>query len=100
MSWKSIEMQVALPRTQDVGKIQELMQSRSTQQQEMITGSQLQAEELKRKTVNQLEQKNEVIIRDQQKNERNLEKKKSQNKKSKDTEEDHPYLGKRIDLKG
>ncbi|MEQ6375352.1 hypothetical protein RZN25_00700 [Bacillaceae bacterium S4-13-56] len=100
MSWKSIEMQVALPRTQDIGKIQELMQSRSTQQQEMITASQLQYEELKRTTVNQMGHKNDVILRDEKNTKKELGKKKSQNNQSRDTTENHPYLGKRIDLKG
>lgn len=100
MSWKSIEMQVALPRTQDMGKIQELLQSRSTQQQEMITASQLQSEELKRTTVNQMGHKSEVILRDEEKTKRERERKRGQNNQSRDTMDNHPYLGKRIDLKG
>lgn len=51
MSWKSIEMQIALPRTQDAGKIQEQMEQRGKLVQESLAINQTTTEELKRTTV-------------------------------------------------
>lgn len=103
MSWKAVEMQVALPRTQDAGRIQEQIQQRGQFMQDVISQAQLQSEETKRRTVSDLDQgyklKNDE--REKAKSKSNL---KSTSKKSKQPDYqmrvEHPYLGKRIDFNG
>ncbi|MFS0672462.1 hypothetical protein [Ornithinibacillus sp. 179-J 7C1 HS] len=55
MSWKSVEMQVALPRTQDVGKLQDQMTKSNQHFQEALSQSQLIQENEKRKKVQEFE---------------------------------------------
>lgn len=55
MSWKSIEMQVALPRVQDAGKVQEQIMKQSQHFQESLAQSQIKLEEEKKKRVNTFE---------------------------------------------
>ncbi|MBN6206622.1 hypothetical protein JYK21_09155 [Ralstonia pickettii] len=97
MGWKSIELQVALPRTQDAGKIQEQLQKQPEVLQGTLTQSQLEREKIKRSRVNQLEKSEKV----------KLKKTKVTDDSSKTEEEIgtveeivHPYLGKSIDLNG
>ncbi|UFU01051.1 hypothetical protein KO561_09000 [Radiobacillus kanasensis] len=101
MSWKSVELQVALPRTQDVGKMQEQMQQRGQVLQESLAQSQSVAEELKRKKVNEFEQKDKVHL----KNQSQTFAKQEEGELKAATEEqsiniDHPYLGRSIDFNG
>ncbi|PAV30026.1 hypothetical protein CIL05_09115 [Virgibacillus profundi] len=101
MGWKSIEMQVALPRTQDAGKLQDQMQKQSQQFQGSLAQSQLKQEELKRKRINESDHINDGVKikkeRDNDSNDNDQEQEKSQqlNKKT-----NHPYLGSRLDLNG
>ncbi|MFB4167470.1 hypothetical protein [Virgibacillus sp. JSM 102003] len=102
LSWKSIEMQVALPRTQDAGKLQEQMLKQNQHFQESLAQSQLKDIEQKRKRVQEFE---------------NIHNVKNKNKEDRDTNDsedqqselgyapidefaEHPYLGKKIDFNG
>ena len=40
MGWKAVELQVALPRTQDVGKLQEQLQQRAQETQDRLADAQ------------------------------------------------------------
>ncbi|MEC5422667.1 hypothetical protein QGM71_04055 [Virgibacillus sp. C22-A2] len=97
LSWKSIEMQVALPRTQDAGKLQEQMLKQSQHFQESLAGSQLKQEELRRKRVNEFENINEAKNNKEELNQHEMHGHESDQKK--DTA-NHPYLGKKIDFNG
>ncbi|WP_440895333.1 hypothetical protein ACS127_12270 [Amphibacillus sp. Q70] len=103
MSWKAVEMQVALPRTQDAGRIQEQIQQRGRFMQDVISQTQLQSEEIKRRTVSDLEQ-GYKLKNDQRKKEKSKSNLKSTAKKSTQSEYqmkvEHPYLGKSIDFNG
>jgi len=99
LSWKSIEMQVALPRTQDAGKLQEQMGKQHQHFQESLAANQLKQEERKRKKVNDYESihllkdkkgDNTSVLRDE-------EKKKDSGSQNK---AEHPYLGLKIDFNG
>lgn len=98
MSWKAVEMQVALPRTHDAGRIQEQIQQRGQFMQDVITADHLQKEELKRKTVNELHQKVKLSNQKQSKNLHNKNSKEKNNQKNQEI--DHPYLGNNIDING
>lgn len=96
---KSIEMQVALPRTQDAGKLQEQLGKRHQHFQESHTANQLKQEELKRKKINNFEQvklfknkkkHNDPALQDEVKKKESMLKEKVE----------HPYLGTKIDFNG
>lgn len=102
LSWKSIEMQVALPRTQDAGKLQEQMLKQNQHFQESLAQSQLKDIEQKRKRVQEFENIHDVKIKDKEGQDTND----SEDQQSelgydpKDEFAEHPYLGKKIDFSG
>ncbi|WP_099158123.1 hypothetical protein [Virgibacillus ndiopensis] len=100
MSWKSIEMQVALPRTKDAGKLQEQMLKQGQHIQESIADSQLKQAEQKRKRVNEFEKINDVIIKRERDNSSQSSKDQQQENESDEEKLEHPYLGKKIDFSG
>jgi len=102
VSWKSIELQVALPRVQEAGKEQDLMSKQNQRFQETLTQSQLQEEIQKRSQVNKFESLQKSKLTDQDEDKEKHEEKKQQRRKKKKIEEDikHPYLGSNIDFSG
>ncbi|PLR77661.1 hypothetical protein CU633_09645 [Bacillus sp. V3-13] len=102
MSLKSIEMQVALPRTQDAGRIQEQLQQRGQHLIEHAAESVQKNEEKQRKTVQKNEQKGEVkMSKDESKKQDDGSKQESkQEKEKKAAKELHPYKGTIIDYSG
>ncbi|MEN2464547.1 hypothetical protein [Ornithinibacillus sp. JPR2-1] len=100
MSWKSVEMQVALPRTQDAGKLQEQMLKSNQHFQEALAQSQVKQDNQKRKKVQEFDdiqfqkdgQKGSPIPGD-----------KKQHNQEDNTEQDptfkHPYLGNNFDIR-
>jgi hypothetical protein len=102
MSLKSIEMQIALPRTQDASKMQEQIQARSQVQNELALNDVQKEVEQKRTTVTKQEQKDPAKW-NQESNDKNdqspKERKKQPEKKSSD-HLPHPYKGKFIDVSG
>ncbi|MBP1949151.1 hypothetical protein J2Z82_002088 [Virgibacillus litoralis] len=102
MSWKSIEMQVALPRTQDAGKLQEQMLKQNQHFQESLAQSQLKEIEQKRKRVQEFESINDVKIKDEEEHGAfNSEEQKTGSEYDPNDEfAEHPYLGKKIDFSG
>ncbi len=101
MSWKSIEMQVALPRTQDAGKLQEQMLKQNQHFQESLAQSQMKEAEQKRKRVQEFESINDVKIKDEDRDNPSSEDQQSGARDHNNEESiEHPYLGKRIDFSG
>ncbi|MTW84955.1 hypothetical protein F3157_04680 [Virgibacillus dakarensis] len=102
MSWKSIEMQVALPRSQDAGKLQEQMLKQTQHSQESLAASQLLKDEQKRKRVNEFEKTGKPTIK--QGSGQSKQANQDQQHKEQVTEEgqemDHPYLDGKIDFSG
>lgn len=103
MGWRSIELQVALPRTQDVGRIQEQFQQRGQFMQEVIAQAQQQAEDLKRRSVSNLDEGHKLS---NDTNESDQDNQLDQSTDQPDHEPEHkvriqhPYLGTRIDING
>lgn len=96
MSWKSIEMQVALPRTLDAGKLQEQTLKQNQHFQETLAQNQLIQENMKRKKVQEFE---EIHL---QKENPKYSLSKDENTSKKGTFEDqgnikHPFLGNNFD---
>ncbi|MHA6251270.1 hypothetical protein [Oceanobacillus sp. CAU 1775] len=98
MGWKSIEMQVALPRTVDAGKVQEQLQKQSEQMQGALTASQVEQEKIKRTKVGESENTEKLKLKKDSQD--NQEESTEDDKDRKDVDSSHPYLGKRIDFNG
>ena len=101
MSWKAVEMQVALPRTQDAGKIQEQMQQRGQFMQNMISKEAKAENAVLEHAVNDLEK--DRLLKDKEHKDRH----KDDNQHSQEQQENkqqikqyHPYLGHRVDING
>ncbi|MBR7552915.1 hypothetical protein ACFFJI_06640 [Allobacillus sp. GCM10007491] len=100
MSWKGIELQVALPRVQENSQLQDQLQQRGKQSQNFLGQSHLEEAEKMRKSVLKSEQKDQVQIHrdaddshsDQQSTEHHRKRQRSDAVKL-----NHPYLGKKID---
>ncbi|MFS0751820.1 hypothetical protein [Oceanobacillus sp. 1P07AA] len=96
MSWKSIEMQVALPRVQDAGKLQDQMNKQGQHLQESLAQLQAKQQELKRKKVNELDHTYKVDPNNKSKH----ESKDENQENNQEQESEHPYLGNKIDYNG
>ncbi len=104
MSLKSIEMQVALPRTMDAGKLQEQLQQRGQNINDFATMRNQKEEEQKRTSVVKQEQKANVLLsKDDQDSKSGPEEEKKQRKNAEaltEKKEKHPYKGNVIDFSG
>ncbi|WP_423410049.1 hypothetical protein AABM38_08895 [Heyndrickxia sp. MSNUG] len=104
MSLKAIEMQIALPRTQDAGKIQEQLQQRGQHLQQHAAQSVTKEDELKRKTVIKNNQKQEARLnKDDGSSNHHQEQRNPDKNKNSETQHihpNHPYKGKVIDYSG
>ncbi|KIY21514.1 MULTISPECIES: hypothetical protein [Mesobacillus] len=103
MSLKAIEMQIALPRTQDAGKIQEQLQQRGQHLQEHAVKMVTKEEDLTRNTVVKNNQKQEARLNKEGSHQGDQEQKNRENHENKDDEivqQHHPYKGKVIDYSG
>ena len=101
MSWKAVEMQIALPRTHDAGRVQEQMQQRSQFMQDILAQAHLQSEEIKKRTVSDLNEGENLRnrLRDRPRPTSNEALKTTIPAEEKRSVE-HPYLGRRIDING
>ncbi|MBU8877858.1 hypothetical protein BGM26_02480 [Bacillus sp. FJAT-29790] len=105
MSLKLIEMQIALPRTMEAGKIQEQLQQRGQNMNDFAAQASQKEEEQKRKTVIKQEQKSNVKLTQEEKD-HNKGTGSQGNRNDKSTEmvnekkEQHPYKGIVIDYSG
>ncbi|WP_096154613.1 MULTISPECIES: hypothetical protein [Bacillus] len=90
MSLKLIELQIAIPRTVDLGKMQEQFNNKAMLSQAQIAEQELKKEELKRKKVAKIEKEDKETI---------LAHHESQQESKRQTEK-HPYKGKNFDITG
>lgn len=103
LSLKSIELQVALPRSQDAGKLQDQLSKEGQRFQESLVQSQMKEELKKRKTVNEFDEISKSKIKDEEPSrEKESKYKKHANKEKAGADEkiEHPYLGSQIDFSG
>src|SRR5699024_6814821 len=102
MGFKSIEMQIAIPRSQDAGKMQDQMMKQGQQFQDTLTEQQIREELLKRKQVKEYDKVEKQTVKDEEKNKQNFfdikEKEKEEMKEF--TVLNHPFLGKNVDFSG
>lgn len=97
-------MQIALPRTQDAGRLQDQLQNRGQLQQDQINQSvQKDVEKLQNSVVKE-ERKDTVRLHQEEEGREEYKgqkrDKKKQKEKNKNLKEKHPYKGTRIDYCG
>jgi hypothetical protein len=105
MSLKAIEMQVAIPRTQNVGKIQDQLQQRGQVSQDYIASQQSKDDEKKRKQVEETEESERIRLNnddDGREGSTFQESRKEKHAKKKEEQQQlnyakHPYKGNYID---
>jgi hypothetical protein len=101
VSLKNIEMQIALPRTHDAGKIQEQINQRNQINHDQLAHSIQKEVDLKRTKVlensegGKLKYKNDSSLHQQQE-----QKKKKKEDRIQEENPDHPYKGTTIDFFG
>ena len=106
MSLKLVELQVALPRTQDLGKMQEEIQQRGRHTQEHLASIHHKEDNQKRQQVNKYDETTKNKLQNNGQNQNGAafskENKKKQEKKKQQQLEDspHPYKGNLIDIEG
>ncbi|MBA2174084.1 hypothetical protein H0266_04125 [Halobacillus locisalis] len=98
MSWKSVEMQVALPRVQDAGKLQEQIAQRNPTLQHFVSQKQEQLDRKKRVSVMNSENVEDALVNDEGPSQTPSLSEKGANVKEETI--DHPFLGKRVDYSG
>ncbi|MDQ0253686.1 hypothetical protein J2S74_001058 [Evansella vedderi] len=103
---KSIELQVALPRTQTAGKLQDQIQQRGTVSQDHLAQKNTEDQLRKKATVNKMEQGEKPRINKDDNRGKGIKKqqRKKRNSQTEETEEQfkkelHPYKGKNFDVK-
>lgn len=102
MSLKLVELQVALPRTYDAGKIQEQLEHRSSDMQDYAMMSNLKNDDTKRKTVGKNEENKDVKFTKEQSSSHhhNQQNKKEKKEELETSKIQHPLKGNFIDIFG
>jgi hypothetical protein len=100
MSHRAIEMQIALPRTQDAGQLQEQLQQRGQIIQSHLAQEHLQEERVKRNSVNSLKQRELRTLQNSEQKEQMPYQLNKKGKKKQTGKMNHPYLGNNIDFNG
>ncbi|UOQ85602.1 hypothetical protein [Gracilibacillus salinarum] len=99
MSWKSVEMQVALPRVQDAGKLQDQMQQQGRIGQNQLQQTLLQEEMHKRSKVMKQQETSHLKNNKQTSENRQLQAS-SDPSDVQNPPVRHPYLGNKFDING
>lgn len=101
MSWKAVDLQVALPRTQDAGKLQEQQSKHPQHFQEALTADQLKRDLLRRKRVNEYHEARLDSLKDEEnkKEETDQQQREPSKKKEEHPSLSHPFLGNAIDYR-
>lgn len=100
MSWKSIELQVALPRTQEAGKFQDQLSKQNQRFQESLAQSQLRQQELERNRTNRFEKTTHKKVTDEEETDENNPQDHNEAEEKQERKEKlvHPYLGRQVDI--
>lgn len=100
---KSVELQIAVPRTQEVGKIQNELHQRTAQEQTLLTNQEIKdSRELRQRSSGVDETTNSSIREEgkqQQSSQHDGRQQNNQQEQSSETQPaEHPYKGHHIDL--
>jgi hypothetical protein len=100
MSLKLVELQVALPRTQDVGKIQDQLQQRGQHMQNQIADGLQKQDERKRKQVGKSDKKEKSSLHLDQSSPNGVNLTSRKKESDHEQKEQHPFKGNIIDVSG
>jgi hypothetical protein len=100
MSLKLVELQVALPRTQDVGKIQEQLQQRGQHMQDQIVVGLQKQDERKSKQVGKSDKKEKSILHLDHSSSKFVNLSSRKKESTHEQKEQHPFKGNLIDVSG
>lgn len=100
---KLVELQVALPRTQTAGKMQEQIQQRSAVAQDHLSQQQIEQDIKKKKTTTETENLEQKRLANDDESKKNNARENGTHKDKKsevsgEKKEAHPYKGKHIDI--
>lgn len=105
MSLKLVELQVALPRTQDLGKMQEQLQQKGQHLQGHLAAAQQKHDSEQRKQVNKYNETEKNKLQKDDQNPSNgssyaQKNRKPKKQQSQQVQGHHPYKGNLIDIEG
>lgn len=100
LGFKSVELQIAIPRTQDATKLQEQLSKQSQHFQNSLTQTQVKQEEIKRQQVNHSENVDYLNVKSDGDRDTFEDGEDGNGEPDKDNKSDkieHPYLGVNVD---
>ncbi len=100
MSLKLIELQVAIPRTQDAGKMQEKFQQQSQINQSQATSTEKEKAERNRTSVEKQEHMEKQHFNGRQGDHSHHHQQKRDKHNQEEEKVKHPYKGRRVDFSG
>ncbi|WP_134686224.1 hypothetical protein [Brevibacillus migulae] len=106
MSLKAVELQIALPRTQEAGKIQEQVQYRQTHEQQAAIDQRNEQDQAMRQRTTDINETDKGQIRDKQDRQRNRKQDQEQQQKQQQKKDGHgrgyqmrdPFRGRHVDI--
>ncbi|MFS0727868.1 hypothetical protein [Paenibacillus sp. 1P07SE] len=104
MTYRSLDLQISVPRTPDAGGLQSQMMNRPIMEQEKLAEESLKTEEELRRKSSEVEASAEPAIRDDEKGrggsgqQRHAQGETEENHPPKESPAPHPYKGKHIDI--
>ncbi|WP_130860001.1 hypothetical protein [Gracilibacillus phocaeensis] len=97
MSWKAVEMQIALPRTQEAGRIQQQLQQQPQTEQQQLT-EQITWQDKQKRTQVQKQTNSERVKQNDVSSEQMMFGEDRDESANVTSQLPHPYLGHTIDL--
>ncbi|HZG15107.1 MAG TPA: hypothetical protein VE710_08825 [Candidatus Bathyarchaeia archaeon] len=105
MSLKAVELQIALPRTQEAGKIQEQIQYRQTHEQQAAIDQRNEQDQAMRQRTTNINETDKGQIRDKQERQKNREQDQGEQKQQQ-RQDGHgqgyqmrdPFRGRHVDI--
>lgn len=102
MDFKSVELQIAVPRTSEAGRIQQDAMHRPMHHQHLLEDKNIKSTDRDRKRSAQVDESSHASIRDEHQNssheERNRHKEEDTSEQEKDRAAEHPFKGHHLDL--
>lgn len=97
MSWKAVEMQIALPRTQEAGRIQQQLQQQPQTEQQQLT-EQINGQDKQKRTQVQKQADSERVKQNDVSSEQMIFGEDRNESANEIIQLPHPYLGHTIDI--
>ncbi|MFD1774400.1 hypothetical protein [Paenibacillus rhizophilus] len=99
MSLKPVELQIALPRTTEAGKLQQELQHRSALNQQLLAGENIKDSREQTQRSAEIDESSKSAVREDGRRGGSSSNGHSQEqKKSKEHNAEHPYKGRRFDV--